>query len=309
MSRAFYRNKTHMRDELRARLGFGSQTATTIQNKLLGSWLDSARTLIYQEYVPEELRITNEELTLTNGGWYASWPKYINPQELTGIGVYAKVNSSWRPLRLGITHDMNTALENGLRGAPEAWDYGNVGTLDFWPMADAAYAIRIEGHLPLGEFRSDLSEWTSSTAKAVGDIVIPTSQPSWPDPLRERDKFFYEVFAVSGDATTGATEPAWQAFQPVIESYETILSVQDNNVSYRVVTNDCMVDDSLVLELALAYGKSHYRQADAEVAMNTAMQRLNRLKAKRHGRRRYLRKSAEEVSNLFPSVSDPFVRS
>lgn len=309
MARTFYRTKTHLRDELRARLGFGSQTATTIQNKLMGSWLDSARSLIYNDYTPDDLRVTNDHIQTTVGYTAIGWPQYANRNKLVMNGVYAKVNGQWRPLTQGIDYNKDTDVEQALYGAPEAWDYGSGGVLEIWPRPDDNYDIRLETYFPLNDFRADLTEWQASTVMAVGDIVIPTSPASWPTPLRGKDKFYYEVHAVTGDATTGSTEPTWSTTLLTDAGLETIYDVDDNNVSYTVRPNDCMVDDTLVLELAIAYGKAHYRQADAEFAMSSAMRRLDKLKAQQHGRRRYLRKPPRRMNDPFPSVSDDFVRS
>lgn len=50
----------------------------------------------------------------------------------------------------------------------------------------------------------------------------------------------------------------------------------------------CTVDDELVFMLALANGKAHYRQADAEIYAREMNAMLARLKGAAHGGRRYI---------------------
>lgn len=300
MSLPFHRTKEHLRDELRALLGFGSQTATTIQNKLMGSWLERARTFIYNEYRPAEMRVVDETLSTVANTLQYDWPDQIDYQELIFEGVLAKIDgTNWIPLKQGIDWPHDNVTEGGTTSFPLAFDIG--AQLEIWPKPDAVYPLRIEGMRRLGEFRADLTDWAADTATTVGDIVIPTSAPAWPNPLAAEDTFYYEATAVAGDTKTDpTTEPTWPTTHGGV--------VVDDQVTWTAVRNHCMLDDELVLELALAWGKSHYRQADAEVAMSTVQQRLNKLKGKQHGRRRYIRGQKHEAGMAFPQVSDPFTR-
>lgn len=300
MSLPLHRTKDHLRDELRALLGFGSQTATTIQNKLLGSWLERAQTFIYNEYRPQELRVVDESLSTATNTILYDWPDQIDYREMIFEGVYAKIDgTNWLPLAHGVSWLDDSVTESGITSFPQAFDTGP--QLEIWPKPDGIYPLRIEAFKRVVEFREDLTEWVADTATAVGDIVIPTSPPDWPLSLDAEDTFYYEATAVAGDTKTDlTTEPTW----PTTAGG----TVVDDQVTWTAVPNHCTVDDALVLELALAWGKSHYRQADAEVVMNTLMQRLNKLKTKQHGRRRYIRGQNHVVNQPFPQVSDPYSR-
>lgn len=304
MSLPFKRTKEHLRDELRAGLGFGAQVASTIQNKLMESWLDRAQSFIYDQYRPQELRVVDDSISTVAGTRLYDWPDQIDYRELWEFGVYAKIDgTNYIPLTHGIDWTHNNITESGIQSFPSNFDTGP--QLEIWPEPNAAYPLRLEGFKRIGEFRADLSDWAASTAYAVGDIVVPTSAPTWPSPLDDEDHFYYQVSAIAGTGTSDSAEPTW----PTTAGGTVIDNAGANQITWTAVRNDCTVDPALVLELALAWGKSHYRQADAEIVLNTVTQRLNKLKAKQHGKRRYIRGQKSAADLTLPIVSDPFVRS
>lgn len=247
------RSLHHLRDEVRARCGFGNQVIDTVQQGRFDSWIREAQSDIFWQHDFHARRAETSVNTVASQS-YVDWPSNVDPDRIVAITV--KVNDVWLPVTpRGIDWPHDTFQASAT--FPLRYDTGP--TLELWPTPDIVYELKIE-HYQRPRTLHGAAAWAANSNYSLGDFVTPaTGVIAFPGQLPtvlHRSHFVYEVTVDGADTTT---EPTW----PIVENATVLNGVQEFTARLNTVT----VPDSLVLKLALYKAKLHYRQPDAEEAI------------------------------------------
>ncbi len=269
------RTLQHIRDEVRARCGFGTQVASAAQKGLFSDFVREAQESIYHEFDFREIKTTTTINTVVGQVFY-DWPDGVDTTRT--ISLQVQYESAWIPVTpKGIEWPHDTFA--GQRNFPLRYDDGP--QLEIWPEPDAVYPMRLE-HYARPRKLYDPSARANNTVYAVGDRVVPqTLVHAWPTPLSDtlhRSHFTYEC--TSSGNSNASLEPVW----PIVEG----ATVTDGTVTWTARLNTVTMPDGLVARLARYKAKLHYRQPDAEEAMGDFRSMLDNLRAGQQVDRRYV---------------------
>lgn len=271
------RSLQHIRDEVRARCGFGVQVATAAQKGMFADFVREAEQDTYYDFGFRELKTTWQISTVAGQILY-DWPAGVDLSRTINLQVLYE--SAWIPIKpKGIEWPHDTFVTQ--RNFPLRYDDGP--QLELWPEPDAVHTVQIEGYTRRPRPLYDPSAWAVNTPYAVGAFVVPlTGLIAWPAPLpvtATQSHFVYECTAAG--TSHASVEPTW----PTTDGG----TVTDGTVTWTARLNAVAVPDTLVARLARYKAKLHYRQPDAEEAMGSFQSLLSNLKKGQQVDRRYVR--------------------
>lgn len=150
MAAPVYRTLADLRSELRARLGFSAAGASAgVNQTLLNSFLREAQNDLYWTHNWARLR---RYATVTIGLHQnlIDYPAGANPERITAISL--NLNGMWtKPMKKGIPPSLYTTQSN--YAPPARWE--PYDQIEFWPMADQLYSVRIFYIKSLDAFSAD----------------------------------------------------------------------------------------------------------------------------------------------------------
>lgn len=273
------RSLQHLRDEVRARCGFGTQVATAAQTGLFADFVREAESETYWEFDFRELLTETDFSTVADQVLY-DWPDAVDPAR--AINVQVLYQDVWLPVRpRGIDWHHDTFAEQDQANFPLRYDDGP--QIELWPKPDAVYTVRIEHYTRRPRQLYDPSAWVANTAYAAGDFVVPaTGVIAWPTPLPATAHLSHFVYECTTAGTSHAsTEPTW----PTTDGG----TVTDGGtLVWTARLNTVVVPHELVARLARYKAKLHYRQPDAEEAMGSFKALLSNMRKGQHVDRRYV---------------------
>lgn len=167
----FPTNKTlgNLATELSARLGFSAQgTPTLTGNPMMFYLLQDAQEQLITHFSDTLLRVVNEDESTTASVKLLDIPNDCDPNKIISIAV--KIGSIWHELTHGIKyyHESLTSESYPLRydiryeggtGHPPSPEV-RVGQLEFWPVPQSVYPLRIEYYRRVQEFTDPTHECT-----------------------------------------------------------------------------------------------------------------------------------------------------
>lgn len=143
-----------LRSELSARLGFGAQGGSGVNQVLLNSFLQTAQDGLYWQYDFEELRKTTEDAAADNivtgvGQTLYDYPDDCEPRRIIEVAV--SYQETWQILKEGIDarHDSVAATQS----YPLRFDRRQ--QLEIWPQPNGQYPLRIEYYQRPSRFTQD----------------------------------------------------------------------------------------------------------------------------------------------------------
>lgn len=141
--------------DLQVRLGFGSAGAGAGVNlALMYNFLYNGQLQLYWSADWKGCR-TYVTKTLPNAATRIDYPDEIHPERISGISV--NYNGVWTPyIDEGIDPEAYTNQENA--GPPSRVDYYN--QIEFFPLSDRVYSVRIFGQKPLTRFTQSTDQTT-----------------------------------------------------------------------------------------------------------------------------------------------------
>lgn len=141
--------------DLQVRLGFGSAGAGAGVNlAIMYNFLYNGQLQLYWSGDWRGCR-TYVDKTLADAATRVDYPDEIHPERIAGISVL--YNGIWTPyLEEGIRPEDYTNQDRA--GPPSRVDYYD--QIEFWPLSDQAYSVRIFGQKPLSRFTQSTDETT-----------------------------------------------------------------------------------------------------------------------------------------------------
>jgi hypothetical protein len=144
-----YKTLGDQRARLRARLGFSAMGATGVQQTILNSFLFDAQVQLYWTHDWNHLK-RYEDVTLGMSDYLLDYPTLAHWNRIKGVSVLR--GTVWSPfLKKGIDPEMYTTQSTP--SWPQRIDLRD--QIEFWPITDQAYTVRIYYILALGSFELD----------------------------------------------------------------------------------------------------------------------------------------------------------
>jgi len=282
----------YLRDEVRARLGYGGQVANTIQSNIINSILQESQRDIFWEYGFQDTRTTTDLVTVDGTSEY-DWPDNVDPNRRVSLQVNiipsgSPGNAVWVPLNgPGIEWIHDTYATD--KTYPLRYDAND--KLELWPTPNGVYTVRIE-HFPRLGFFDDPPAWTESTNVVVGQYVkVKTGAISYPAILPKTLHKSHFIFECTVAGLTHATiEPTW----PIVEGGT--VTETSSTVEWTARRADATVPDELILSLGLYRAKAHYNQKDSQQALTAFQNMLRRMKEGSIEGRRFIRIPSTKLS-------------
>lgn len=154
-----YKTKGELRSKLLIRLGYGGLGAAAANFvQMADDLLEEAQEQIFEMLNDDENRETTWDLSVVADQQWSDFPSTCDPDEIKSVQV--QINGTWLPVHKGIDMHHDSYADN--KDYPRRYDlrYNNDGVndkqqIEWWPMSDATYTVRIEGVLQLGAFEAD----------------------------------------------------------------------------------------------------------------------------------------------------------
>lgn len=265
-----YRSLRYVRGEVQTRAGFGNQIAG-LSNGIWNSFVREAHRELFLELKVGDKRTTTN-LSMVVGQNLYDFPATVDYRRIARVEVLW--NDWWIPVqRRTIDGYLDSVVDTS--NYPIYWDV-KAGQFEVWPDPDDTYTVRFD-HWPEERYLLDPGQdWTAATAYVAGDYVYATACIDYPTdwPMTQADADTVDAFVykcTTGGTTHASTEPTW----PTTPGD----TVNDNGVIWTCVENRMQVPSAEVMQLALFKAKSHYRQEDAQIALQANQVSVGNLKA------------------------------
>lgn len=176
-----YRTLGELRSDLRTGLGYSSAGAAAgVNQELLNQFLRNAQVLLYSTHDWARLRRYSTP-SLGVGQYLLDYPTGSNPDRIRMISV--NFGGVWQPpMKKGISPEHYTTQSNA--SFPRRWE--PYDQIEFWPITDAVYSVRIFYIKALDPFTQDAHRATVddgmiallALANAKGHYRHPDA-PNW----------------------------------------------------------------------------------------------------------------------------------
>ncbi len=199
-----YRTLGELRAQLQARCGFGAAGASAGVNvTVMDSFLQTAQEQLYwagahrtlQRYVTKQIGA---------GQTLLDYPEELHPDRITQISVL--FSGVWSPpLRRGISPEHYTHQDNP--GPPSRYEFYE--QIEFWPMSDAVYDVRLWGMAPLVRFTQE-NDRTTLDSGLVFSVALGQAKAHY----RQPDAQFYVDQAQSILASLKSSQWTGRVYNP-----------------------------------------------------------------------------------------------
>lgn len=176
-----YQTLGELRATLQARCGFGAAGAAAGVNvTVMDSFLQTAQTQLYWAGAHRSVQ-TYVDKTIGADQTLIDYPEELHPDRITQISV--KFSGVWSPpLRRGISPEHYTHQDNP--GPPSRYEFYE--QIEFWPMSDAVYDIRLWGIKRLARFTQE-NDRTTLDSDLVFSVALGMAKAHY----RQPDAQFY----------------------------------------------------------------------------------------------------------------------
>lgn len=286
MALPVYSAKSVMRAELAARLGFGANAAASLNTTLLNSFLVRAQEELW-ERLNWAQRFEQVDVYVAPAEQSIDYPTLLDPNGIWNIQVDYSGDGQWMPVFDGIDYPLDS-VEN-TNSWPRRFERRSA-YIWLWPIVNTARSVEITGITKANPAvvtaaAHGLVDGQRIRVEDVGGMVEVTNG------LYVVDAPATNSFALhtSADAAINST------------AYTTYTTGGTISVGYRLRCEGNLrlgafaadsdlptMPEGLVLHMAIAYGKAHYRHPDAQAYMKSVGRRIELARGKEHGNRRYV---------------------
>ena len=288
MALPVYSTRAVFRAELAARLGFTANASASLNNALLNSFITRAQDNVWRR-INWPQQFDQVDYSVAPSETSVAYPTELDPNRITAINVETDGDDNWYPVTEGISYQEDSIT--GIHSWPSRYEYQH-DFIFLWPVMPVRLALGIvDITVPLLRALIELDDITQVfdgmriLVEGVGGMVQIT------DGIYTVGTIAGSTFELNDSADGVIDASAYTAYTSggtVSVGHNLRFEGTRRVTAFASDSTTLTLPDDLLLDVALMYGKAHYRQPDWQLYQKEMTRTLIKLRGQEHGNRRYV---------------------